>query len=217
MNKKVPRMRSRMHSKTFSGSSTVNRTRIGFRRHVVVVCALLLSYPAVTADLYDVKVEMDDNRYSMKSEAWFDASVDELYRVLTDYELFRKFTSAIVESSNIEPDEQGRPRFYTRMEGCLLFWCQSFTRNGYLLLTPSYEVVAITDPEESDFKFSQEHWRLEQDGDGTRMIYSFEMEPAFWVPPLVGPYVIKRTLKRGGADAIDRIEALAQGKEPNVE
>jgi len=175
---------------------------------------MLLSYPVFSADLQDVKVELEDNRYSLKSEAWFDASVDELYRVLTDYELFRKFTSAIVESSNIEPDEQGRPRFYTRMEGCLLFWCQSFIRNGYLVLTPKNDVVAITDPEESDFKYSHEHWKLEPDGDGTRMIYSFEMEPAFWVPPLVGPYVIKRSLKRGGADAIDRIEALAQGKEP---
>jgi hypothetical protein len=181
---------------------------------LTAAAALLLSFPVVTADLYDVQVELENKRYYLKSEAWFDASAEELYRVLTNYELFRKFTSAIVESGNVEPDEQGRPRFYTRMEGCLLFWCQSYLRQGHLELKPSHDVVAITDPEQSDFKFSQERWELKEESDGTRMIYSFEMEPDFWVPPLVGPYVIKRSLRRGGADAVDRIEALAQGKEP---
>jgi len=34
------------------------------------------------------------------------------------------------------------------------------------------------------------------------------------VPPVIGPYYIKRTLRDGGRDAVDRIEALAQGREP---
>lgn len=174
----------------------------------------LLAVQAGSADLFEVTVQREKTRYYLQSEAWFDASVDELYRVLTDYELFRKFTSAIVESSNIGPDDMGRPQFFTRMEGCLLFWCQSFVRQGYLVLTPNHDVVAVTDPESSDFKFSQERWQLKEDGSGTRMVYSFEMEPDFWVPPLVGPFVIKRSLRRGGADAVDRIEALAQGKDP---
>jgi hypothetical protein len=41
------------------------------------------------------------------------------------------------------------------------------------------------------------------------MIYDFEMEPAFWVPPVIGPYFIQRTLRRGAHRAVDRIEALA--------
>lgn len=40
------------------------------------------------------------------------------------------------------------------------------------------------------------------------------MEPDFWVPPLIGPWIIKRTLKVDGMDAIGRIEALALGKTP---
>jgi hypothetical protein len=211
MNNQVPRIRSRMLSRIFSNSDRRAAKPVRFRPCLTAVAALLLAHTAGTADLYDVKVEIENKRYYMQTEARFNASAEELYRVLTDYELFRKFTSAIVESNNVEADDQGRPGFFTRMEGCLLFWCQSFVRNGYLLLTPHENVVAITDPETSDFKFSEEHWELKEDGDGTRMIYRFEMEPAFWVPPLVGPYVIKRSLRRGGADAIDRIEALAQG------
>jgi hypothetical protein len=52
------------------------------------------------------------------------------------------------------------------------------------------------------------------EGEGTLMIYEFEMVPDFWVPPVIGPFYIMRALRSGGERAIDRIEALARGKEP---
>jgi hypothetical protein len=39
------------------------------------------------------------------------------------------------------------------------------------------------------------------------------MRPGFWVPPAIGPYLIKRKLRREGGRALDRIEALAQEHE----
>jgi hypothetical protein len=65
------------------------------------------------------------------------------------------------------------------------------------------------DPQQSDFAYSREQWQLIPEGDGTLMIYNFEMEPGFWVPPLIGPYVIKRALKAGGGNAVGRIETVA--------
>jgi len=181
----------------------------------VAAAALLfaLVFPAAAADLRDVVVERDDDRYRLRSETWFDASSEQLYRVLTNYDLFVKFTSAFVESRNLAPGADGQPRFYTRMEGCVLLFCKSFERNGHLVLEPT-RIIAIIDPASSDFRYSRESWTLVPDGDGTLMIYDFEMEPDFWVPPVIGPYYIMRTLRDGGRDAVDRIEALAQGREP---
>ena len=101
------------------------------------------------------------------------------------------------------------------MQGGVLLFCKSFERYGYLLLEPQSNIVAVVDPEVSDFEYSRESWELISEGDGTVMIYNFEMDPGFWVPPVIGPYYIKRTLKRGGEDAIQRIEALAQGRDPD--
>jgi len=176
--------------------------------------ALLLSFAVDGADLRSVTVERNDNRYSLVSHTYFDVGSEELFRVLIDYDLFTKFTSAFAESRNEEPDDHGHPQFYTRMEGCVLWWCKSFERYGYLLLKPNTEITAIVRPEVSNFDYSREHWLLTEEGDGTLLIYEFDMEPGFWVPPVVGPYFIKRTLRSGGADAVDRIEALAQGRQP---
>ncbi|MGB5245773.1 MAG: SRPBCC family protein [Woeseia sp.] len=174
----------------------------------------LLSVQAGSADLQDVTVRYVEDRYHLKSVAWFDATHEELYRVLTNYDHFTKFTSAFVETRNLAPDSKGRPRFYTRMEGCVLMFCKSMQRNGYLILKPPYEIIAVAYPKQSDFRYSRERWHLEPEKGGTKMTYTFEMEPAFWVPPVVGPFMIKRTLREGGIDAVDRIEAIAQGKEP---
>lgn len=181
-----------------------------------LLAALLACWTAAAAgaDLRSVSVEKVGDRYHLVSKAWFAASKQELYRVLTDYDLFVKFTSAFVDTRNVEPDELGRPRFYTRMEGCVLMFCKSFIREGYLILKPIDEIIAISLPGSSDFEYSRERWRLEAEGNGTLMTYDFVMEPSFWVPPIIGPFMIKRTLREGGVDAIDRIEALAQGREP---
>jgi hypothetical protein len=174
----------------------------------------MLSSGLAAAELRFIEVEREDDLYRLKSITWFEAKTEALYSVLSDYELFSKFTSAIVESKNLDPDEEGRPRYYTRMEGCVLLWCKSFVRIGHLTLRPMTEIVANADPEQSDFRRSRERWQLIPEGDGTLLVYEFEMVPDFWVPPVVGPFYMKRALVSGGERAVERIEALALGEEP---
>ena len=174
----------------------------------------LLAQAATAADLRFIEVDREENMYTLRSIAWFDADMDSLYKVLTNYDEFHRFTSAIVESRNMEPDKEGRPGFFARMEGCVLMFCKSFLRIGHLEVKPIEDIVAVTDPERSDFIRARERWQLRPEDGGTLMIYSFEMVPDFWIPPVVGPYYMKRALKSGGADAVNRIEAIALGKEP---
>lgn len=181
---------------------------------LIAILLLLQGVPAVAAELLDVFVEKNGDRYHFTSTTYFDASQSQLYNVLTDFDKYPKFSSAFVEAENREPDEQGRPQFYTRMEGCALLFCKTYIRAGYLELQPEDEIVAVTDPEQSNFAYSWERWQLIPKDEGTIMIYDFEMEPGFWVPPIIGPYVIKRALRSSGGNAVDRIEAVALGKKP---
>ena len=185
-------------------------------KHLSILLGAVLflqSFALRSAELQDVQVDLRNERYFLNSTVYFDVSPQALYAVVSDFDKFDKFTSAIVESRNTGPDEYGRPGFYSRMEGCVLLFCKSFVRNGYLLLTPIAEIVAIANPGESDFKFSHERWQLISDREGTLLIYDFEMEPDFWVPPIIGPFVIQRALRSGAVRAVNRIEKLAQAVE----
>lgn len=180
------------------------------RRLAAALSLALYAGSASAAELRSVEVNYHDGRYDLDSVVWFDASAENLFAVLSDWDIAPRFSSGIAEAEDLPPDGQGRPRFYIRNRGCVMFFCMSMERRGYVELQPYQFIVANGDPDFGDFEYSKETWLFEKAEGGTIVHYSFQVDPAFWVPPGIGPYLIKRTLKRGGADAVNRIEALAQ-------
>ena len=177
---------------------------------VLFLPLLLVPALAGAAELKSVTVDRIDGHYVMQSEVWFDAEIEQLYGVLMDYDLSTRFSSVIVEARNIEPDEQGRPRFYSRYEACVLFFCMTFERYGHVEAELNLVIIATADPETSDFHMSKEIWHFRSEDGGTLLSYDVDMKPKFWIPPLIGPYYIKKKLKSSSGNAIDRIEAIAQ-------
>ena len=175
------------------------------------LAAVLWAGAATAAELRDINVEHHKGRYTVHSVVWFDARVEQVFEVFRQWDLSTKFSSAIAESRDLAADEYGRPQYYVRNEGCLLFFCKSFVRQGYVELEVNRELRAFADPEVSDFRLSHESWTFVAEAGGTVVSYHLRMEPKFWIPPGIGPYLIKRKFRNNGGDAIDRIEAIAQG------
>lgn len=178
----------------------------------LALAALLLPAAAPAAELREIAVDHDGEVYSVDSVVWFDAPRQAVYEVFADWDLSRQFSSAILEAHNIEAGDEGDRGFYVKNRGCFLFFCKTVERQGTVAETPGTLLEAIADPDMSDFSRSEERWTFERAGNGTLVNYSLRMTPSFWVPPLIGPYVIKRKLRDDGAEALDRIEALAQAR-----
>ncbi len=176
-----------------------------------LLLSLLPLNAAVAADMRSVEVDYEDGYYTMQSEVWFDASIEQVWEVFRQWDLSTQFSSAIVDARDIEPDETGRAGYYIRHKGCVLFFCLSFERHGYVEHEPLSVLRAFADPERSDFSRADETWTFVPENGGTVVTYHLDMKPKFWVPPGIGPWVIKRKLKNDGGDAIDRIEKIAQG------
>jgi len=176
----------------------------------LLLVVVVLSATASAAEMLSVEVSYEEGIYTMNSEVWFDATVEQVYEIFRYWDNSTKFSSAIVESRDMPPDEHGRPQFYVLNRACVLFFCKSFERQGYVESELNVVIFAFVNPEKSDFHISNESWRfLERDG-GTVVIYDFEMQPSFWIPPGIGPYLIKRKLRDKGGNAVDRIEVLAR-------
>ena len=180
-------------------------------RKLPLLLLFLLAGTASAAELRSIKVDYDRGEYSLVSEIWLDASLEATYQVYSRWDYSTKFSSAIVEARDLEPDDQGRPGFYVRNKGCVLFFCKSLVRQGYVEREGNRVLRAFANPETSDFEFSNEVWTFSEDKGGTRVLYELHMDPKFWIPPAIGPYMIKRKLKNDGGDAIDRMEEIAQG------
>ena len=165
---------------------------------------------ACAAEMRSVDAGYEDGHYTLQSEVWFNAPLEAVYAVFSHWDLSTQFSSAIVKSSDLAPDAQGRPQFFVRNRGCLLFYCRTFDRQGYVESRPFEVLRAIANPETSDFLVSKESWTFTPEDGGTAVVYEMLMQPKFWVPPGIGPYIIKRKLKNDGGDAVDRVEAIAQ-------
>lgn len=181
----------------------------------LLLLAVLAAVPGNAATLRSVTVDRVDGVYVMRSEVWFDVSIDKIFGLFLDWDQSTKFSSVIVESRDIEPDEQGRPRYYSRNRACIWFFCRSFERYGWVSYEPLRYIEATVDPEKSDFDLSDERWEFREEDNGTVVVYDLKMKPKFFIPPIIGPALMKRKLKSGGARAIDRIEAVAQAWEPD--
>jgi hypothetical protein len=171
---------------------------------------LFLAGAASAAELHSIDVDHGDGEYRLVSVVWFDAGLEETFEVFRTWDYSEQFSSVIVEARDLPADELGRPGFYSRAEGCILFFCKSLVRQGYVEFVENRELRAHVDPAHSDFAFSNETWTFREEDGGTRVRYELHMDPKFWVPPGIGPYLIKRKLKSASGDALDRIERLAR-------
>ncbi|MBT8092935.1 MAG: hypothetical protein KJN77_07860 [Gammaproteobacteria bacterium] len=181
---------------------------------LVLLAAVGLLNAADAAEMRSLSVDYAEQRYTMQSEVWFDAPVEQVYEVFRRWDLSTEFSSAIVESRDMEADAQGRPQYYIRNKGCVLFFCLTAERQGHVESRPNEILRAFANPETSDFLLSNETWTFAEENGGTVVVYELLMRPKFWVPPGIGPYFIKRKLKNNGGDAIDRIEVIAQRLQP---
>jgi hypothetical protein len=185
------------------------------RRIAIAIGAVLVAAAGSTATIETIDVDLEAGVYSLHAETLLAASPEAISGVILDFDRFGRISSVYKEYGYLEPQPDGTPTVFTRMESCLMtnLFCKSMTRVERLESAETGYIRTVTLPERSDFRRSTSQWFIEAEGAGSRMTYRLEMEPDFWVPPVVGPWYLKRTLLRGGGAAIDRIERLAQEAE----
>jgi len=181
----------------------------------VILGALGASALAAAATIDELDVDRHRGRYSLEAYARLDATPESIYAVLTDFDdnAYSRISRVYKESRYLEPTPDGTPLVYTRMEGCVLWHCLTLERTERLETQAPRWIKSTALPEGSNFKHATSEWVLEPHGDGTKMTYKIELEPDFFVPPVVGPWYLKRTLAQGGLRAVTRIERLARARD----
>jgi len=165
---------------------------------------------ASAAELLDIQVSNTDDRYFMVSESILEASVPSVYQVLLDYDNFTRLSSVYEESRYLAPGPDGAPRVYTLAQGCMLFVCRNVEKVERLDTRSNQRIVATVIPQFSNLEQGVTEWVLTADGENTRLVYRMELTPKFWIPPLIGPPIIRYVLIKGGKDALQRLEAAAR-------
>jgi len=181
-------------------------------RAAAALSALGVGALAAAATIDGLDVTKQRGLYSLEANARLDATPESIYAVLTDFDgnAYSRISRAYKESRYLDPADDGTPIVYTRMEGCMLWHCMTLERTERLETQAPRWIKSTALPGSSNFKHAISEWVLEPDGAGTMMSYKVELEPDFFVPPVIGPWYLKRTLSQGGLRAVTRIERLAR-------
>lgn len=167
-----------------------------------------LAAPGAVLDRIDVRTHK--GRYLLAGEITIDAPMTAVYRAITDYDRLSDLDKGIAESRVVERPETGIALVYTRLTGCVLFFCREVERIERVEEVSATEIVArvVTD-DDSDLSFGQSRWQLYENGDKTRVIYETEIDPGFFVPPFLGPPIVRQVLRTRVAATLDNLENAA--------
>ncbi len=190
------------------------------RRVILFVLAaclagLLSAVPDVPAlqagEVLDSHVEYEDGHFLIDLNMRIEAKPAAVRARLTDYNHLGRINGAIRKSRLVSSTPGGR-RVYIETRGCVLFFCKRIVQTQDISEPAPDYLVARIDPTVSDFSYGRVVWHLAPDGTGTRVRFTADLEPDFWVPPLIGPWAIKRKLLEEGRQTIAGLEKLARQK-----
>lgn len=155
------------------------------------------------------EVAYADGRYQLDLSMRIDSAPEVVYALVTDYARLDQISKTIIESAVLDHDAGLRRRLVTQT--CVWFFCFTATLvEDVVESEPHHEIITTVVPELSDYRYGRTRWRITPDNGGTRIDFMALLEPDFWIPPLIGPWLMKQTMREEAERTVLKIEQLTR-------
>jgi hypothetical protein len=171
--------------------------------------ACLAAVPARAAEVERLDLTRDGRTYRLDSRFVLGATPEAAWRVLTDYEGLPALNPSIRKTKVVASDGPTRHRLYARVRLCAYIFCKTLDQVQWMTQRSPGLLEAEIDPKESDFEQGSARWELTPDPAGARLALAIEVRPRFWVPPAVGPWLIREALRVQAQRTADGLERRA--------
>lgn len=179
------------------------------RRLLQLSLIFLLLQPVIACAGPEVQIAQRGNIFVVSSEVALATSAELAWQVLSDYNRLAEFVPDLRVSRVISAP--GEP-----------LQVEQSGEAGFLIFRFSIDVVLDIEDEapvrlgfraiRGNMRTMRGEWRIEKSAPGIRLIYAAELEPSFWVPPVIGPAVLRRDISaqiEGVVREIERRQAIA--------
>ena len=185
-------------------NAVYERSMIGRRYWMVRFCAAMaLSWFAMQANaaqVLDVRVAREGARFVIDMHIAIDASPPAVFSALQDYSAMMRYNPDL-RAVRVQPTGvRGHVRLFTTVHACVLVFCKTMHQEQIMTAVADADggvLEAELLPHGGDFNAGRARWTV-RSCPGPRSItclgVRIELVPAFWVPPLIGPWVLRRTM-----------------------
>ena len=153
-------------------------------------------------DPISVKVDRRGETVVIDVEVKIDATVAEVWGVMTDYDRMADFISTM-KSSKVMTRHGNSLEVAQSGETKVAFMKFKFTGVRGIELLPKSEIRSRLI--EGDFKSFQSTTRLVESGEGMKIVHHGEYVPKSWLPPLIGPAIIEGGTRRHYTEVIAEV------------
>lgn len=176
---------------------------------IILFCIITFPVYSFSGTITKNNISYKGGVYTSHTSATLNAPYDKIYAILTDYNNLTKLSSQITDSRILQ-SSNNIIKVRTVTEDCLLFFCVEMINTQHMKDDGQGNIVGITIPEASDFKHGNMHWKIKKVNDNlTEISMDGEFAPSFFIPPLIGPMVIKMKVKEQTEVSIQKIEEIA--------
>ena len=165
---------------------------------------------ASAGEVENINASHRDGTYFLELDATVSANQELVYRIATDDENLEKLNDLLVESTLLS--QPGDPVKIRRMvsQTCVLFFCFKASAVVQVKEINNRVIITTVDATQSDFDYGRTRWEITpNDEQTTRVHFQSELKPSFWIPPLIGPWVIKNKMRSEAKQTIEQLEKIA--------
>ncbi len=176
-----------------------------------------LMAPVHAAEIQSLQVTRDGSRYHVEMQVKLQANAAAAYAAFAAPGSLPLINPAVRKVQVLEHSADDHARLYTEVRVCALLYCKTLHQVQDMRYAPrpdGGDLHAEIQPAQSDFKYGRADWSFRPAGAATQLHFSTEMEPAFWIPPLIGPWLVERSLREEAERTSAGIERLAHPAEP---
>ena len=178
-------------------------------RLVAALALLCLVLSAQAGQLIDAYVEHKDGHYLLNLEMLVEAPLNNVQRVMLDTEHLSDLNE-IIKQSHLLKSNESQQWIYLETQSCIWFFCRTIKQTQLVTEMTGGYITAVILPEESDLEYGKVLWRLQSQGNQTRISYSADIVPNFWVPPFIGTWLVRNQLLEECQKTIEGIERRAR-------
>ena len=148
--------------------------------------------------------------YFVEVDALVEVPAARVRELLTDYDHLGRVNEAIEESQVLLTRAPGDYRVRTVTLACVFFFCKRIRQVQDVVEAADGSITATVLPSQSDFRHGYARVNLWREGGGTRVLIRSEVEPDFWIPPIIGPWLIKRKLRLETLETVANLERIGR-------